>query len=228
MGQVACPPVSPGPLGLAGTVANTDTYAKEVEPLGINTHRQGGVLPDVGTAHAMAKGTSSIGSTDRADKATVVAPKALESRAYDGAGGVGAEGHHMARHPGIESAPLAKGRVSACWVRESATLQGAPISWGQQRVTCQDMEAIQPGEGHSPLETTEEVILGCGKKETLQGPPMSWDLQKEGPVRKGKGQRALTSGDHRGDTLQHRKEAALQGVPTTHGKNVAEQGVHTI
>ena len=43
----------------------------------------------MGAALAIAKGTSGIRSDGRADKATVAAPKALESRAYGRAGGAG-------------------------------------------------------------------------------------------------------------------------------------------
>jgi len=43
----------------------------------------------MGTALAIAKGTSGIGSGGGADKASVAAPKALESRAYGRAGGAG-------------------------------------------------------------------------------------------------------------------------------------------
>ena len=45
----------------------------------------------MGAALAIAKGTSSIGSDGGADKATVAAPKALESRAYGRARGAGAK-----------------------------------------------------------------------------------------------------------------------------------------
>ena len=43
------------------------------------------------TALAIAESTSSVGSDGKTDKATVAAPKALESRAYGGAGGAGAK-----------------------------------------------------------------------------------------------------------------------------------------
>jgi hypothetical protein len=46
----------------------------------------------MGTALAMAKGTASIRSADRADKATTAAPKALEPSMYDRAGGAGQSG----------------------------------------------------------------------------------------------------------------------------------------
>ena len=42
----------------------------------------------IGTAHAMAEGTSGIRSAGRADKAIIAAPKALGPRAYGRAGGV--------------------------------------------------------------------------------------------------------------------------------------------
>jgi len=45
----------------------------------------------VGTALAMAKDTAGVGSGGRADKATVAAPKALESGACGRAGGAGAK-----------------------------------------------------------------------------------------------------------------------------------------
>ena len=50
--------------------------------------KSSGVLPVIGTAHAMAEGTSGVGSAGGADKATVAAPKALGPGAYGGAGGV--------------------------------------------------------------------------------------------------------------------------------------------
>ena len=45
-----------------------------------------GVLPVMGAALAMAKGTSSVGSTGGAKKATAATPKALEHEAYNEAG----------------------------------------------------------------------------------------------------------------------------------------------
>lgn len=48
--------------------------------------RGGGALPVVGTALAMAKGTSGVGSAGRADKTTAAAPEALGPRAYGRAG----------------------------------------------------------------------------------------------------------------------------------------------
>jgi len=57
----------------------------------------------VGTALAMAKGTSGVGSAGRADKATVAAPEALGPRAYGGAGTSAGCGH----------GPAGAGRVRA-------------------------------------------------------------------------------------------------------------------
>jgi hypothetical protein len=92
MGYVACPPISPDPLRLAGIAVKADTNMKGVKPLGINTCRWGGALPVMGTTLAMAKGTASVRSADRADKATTIAPKALGPRAYGRAGGAGQSG----------------------------------------------------------------------------------------------------------------------------------------
>ena len=67
----------------------------------------------MGTALAMAEGTSGIGSAGRADKATAAAPKALGHGAYGGAG----EGrcnrplHGEAWH---RADTAARGQASAC------------------------------------------------------------------------------------------------------------------
>jgi len=55
----------------------------------------------MGAALAMAEDTTGIGSGGGADKATIAAPEALESRACGGAGEQGLKGHRMAR-PQIE------------------------------------------------------------------------------------------------------------------------------
>jgi len=57
----------------------------------------------VGTALAMAEGTSGIGSAGRADKATIAAPEALGPRAYGGAG----------TSAGCAHGPAGAGRVCA-------------------------------------------------------------------------------------------------------------------
>ena len=60
---------------------------REVEPLGVDMNGQGGALPVVGTAFAMAKGPAGIRSAGGADKATAAAPEALGPRGYGRARG---------------------------------------------------------------------------------------------------------------------------------------------
>jgi len=75
---------SPGDLdslGPACTVADVD--AKEVEPLCVDAHKQGGVLLVTGVAPALAEDTVSVGPTDKAETASAAKPKALVSWAQE-------------------------------------------------------------------------------------------------------------------------------------------------
>ena len=95
--------MSPDPLRLAGTIPNADVDAREVEPLGVDTHVQGGrgALPVVSAVPAMAEGTSSIKPAGGAEKATAAKLEASEPRAYDKVGS-SEKGYYKAR-PAMES-----------------------------------------------------------------------------------------------------------------------------
>jgi len=83
----------------------------------------------MGTALAIAKGTSSVGSDSVADKATIAAPKALESRAYGGAGGAGAKATAW-RGLGWSRCTYGKRQARAHWVGKDVTKKGESIRWG--------------------------------------------------------------------------------------------------
>ena len=86
----------------------------------------------MGTALAMAKGTASVGSAGRADKATIAASEALGPLAYGRAGGEGkckkppqGDAWHWV------NAPLQEGKRVP--VELDMTLRGALTSWGPQK-----------------------------------------------------------------------------------------------
>ncbi len=62
-------------LGLAWTVA--DMEARKVEPSDVDAHEQGGALPVVGAAPALAEGTAGVEPAGEAEKATAAKPEAL-------------------------------------------------------------------------------------------------------------------------------------------------------
>ena len=75
---------SPGDLdnlGPACTVANMD--AEGVERADIDAHEQGGTLPVVGAASALAEGTAGVGPAGEAETATTTEPEALVLWAQD-------------------------------------------------------------------------------------------------------------------------------------------------
>jgi len=93
----------------------------------------------VGTALAIAKDTSGVGSGGRADKASIAAPKAFESGAYGGAGGAGAKATAW-RGLGRSRRTSGKGRVSAYRVEKDATEQGESTRLGLQRGTGKECD----------------------------------------------------------------------------------------
>jgi len=88
----------------------------------------------VGAALAIAKDTSGIGSGGGADKASIAAPKAFESRVYGQAGGAGAKATAW-QGPGRSRCTSGKGRASAHRVKKDATEQGESTRLGLQRGT---------------------------------------------------------------------------------------------
>ena len=66
------------PFGSAGVAENADT--REVKPSGVDAHKRGGVLPVVGAAPALAKGTAGIEPTGEAERATAAKSEALAPR----------------------------------------------------------------------------------------------------------------------------------------------------
>ena len=87
----------------------------------------------MGTALAIAKGTSGVRSGGRVDKASIAAPKALESGAYGGAGGAGAKATTW-QGLGQSQRTSGKGRASAHQVENDVTKQGESTRRGPQRV----------------------------------------------------------------------------------------------
>ena len=69
------------PLGPAGAAENADM--RTVEPSCVDVHKQGGVLPVVGIALALAKDTVGVGPADEAETASAAKPEALVSWAQD-------------------------------------------------------------------------------------------------------------------------------------------------
>ena len=80
-GNLPMLPENIGPFGLAGVTKNAE--ARGVKPLGINVDEQGGVLSLMGTAPALAKGTTSIRPAGKAKTATTTKPKVLSPRVQD-------------------------------------------------------------------------------------------------------------------------------------------------
>ena len=60
---------------LAGMVVDVD--AEEIDPLGIDAYKQGGALPIMGIAPALAEGTASVGPAGKAETASTAEPEAL-------------------------------------------------------------------------------------------------------------------------------------------------------
>jgi len=110
-------------------------------------------------ALAMAESPAGVGSAGGADKATVAAPEALGPGAYGGAGGgeAGAKGHRIARP---RMGPMHRGQRASerSLSRKERDIARGTDEMGPQRegLVCQDTERMRPGEGYSPLETTEE------------------------------------------------------------------------
>ena len=93
----------------------------------------------MGAALAIAKDTSGVRSGGGADKASVAAPKAFESRAYGGAGGAGAKATAW-RGPGRSRRTSGKGRASAHRVEKDATEQRELTRLGLQRGTGKECD----------------------------------------------------------------------------------------
>ena len=113
------------------------------------------MLPVVGTALAMAKGTAGVGSAGGADKATVAASEALGPWAYGRAGGRASVKCHRKARPGIGSTHCCK-RASECLLSRKGCKKGTDKLEPAAGGTCQDTEIMRPNEGHSPLKTAEE------------------------------------------------------------------------
>jgi len=109
-----------------------------------------GVLPVVGAALATAKGTSSIGSTGGAKKATTATPKALENEAYNEAGSrherpLQSKAWHRAK------TPLREGEQVFNKPERKRLSEGHPQAEDAEGGTCQDTERKHRVRTH-PLE----------------------------------------------------------------------------
>jgi len=161
-------PVSPDSPGLAVTVVNRDTDVGNVETLGVDTHGQGGVLPVVGAALAMAEGTAGIGSAGGAEKPPLQHPRRWSARRM-GRQGVGAKGHHKSR-PGIELRHR-HGRASECSMsrKESDRVRVTHELRTAEGGTCRCTERKRPSDDSPPGDCRERDTPGHRTKATSRG-----------------------------------------------------------
>ena len=106
----------------------------------------------MGTALAIAGGTSGVRSGGGADEASIAEPEALESGAYGGAGGAGTKATAR-RGLGWSQRTSGKGRASDYQVEKDATEQGELTRWGPQR------------EGPGKSATERKALTSGGRRE---------------------------------------------------------------